>query len=274
MNPKLKEFFISTIKFLNTKPVFRRIFYWVHEIRKNELKTDRFLAVELDQGFFIGTYKHYRHVMWRRLAEEDAFEADGTETIKKILPHFDFFIDVGAHIGYYTCLVHKLAPEIPIFSFEPNPENFKSLKKNREINGITKGKAFNIGLGQKKDKMILYGIDGMGSVVKETYDTAHLPEEQTEVDIDTLDTFTKDIPDSSKVFIKVDIEGNEFNFLKGAEQFIKKVRPIGLMMEICPRWSVRDNPHYEETFKLLEKLGYEARKIEEGNFLVLRKDIV
>ena len=259
--------------FLNTKPVFMRVFYWIHQIRKDELTTDRFIAVELDRGFFIGTYKYHLHRMWRRLAE-DSFENKETELIEKLIPNFNYFIDIGAHIGYYTCLVHHLAPHIPIISFEPNPENFISLQKNIEMNKISNCKSYQIGLGDKKEKVILYGIDAMGSIVKETYDLKTLPKEQITVEIDKLDTFIKDIPIGSKVFIKVDVEGNELNMLHGGLEFIKKIKPIGFIMEICLKWSVQENPHYQETLDTLDRLGYRVTPIGEGvgSFLFLQKN--
>ena len=261
-----KEKIISFLRFLDNKPGFRRLFYWIHEIRKDEFKTDRFLAVELDEGFSIGTYKFHRHRMWRMLAESP-FEELEVALLKRLVSHFNTFFDIGAHIGFYTCLVRHINPLAKIFSFEPNPENFKSLKKNVEVNKIKGAEIFNIGLGDKKEKRVLYGVDAMGSIVGETYGLNRLPEEQTVVEIDKLDNFVKEVPNGAQVFVKVDIEGNEFSMLRGAMEFISKIKPIGFMMEVCRRWSVSENPNFTATFQLMDELGYHAYAILPGPYL-------
>jgi len=286
---KHKDKLIAFLKFFNTKPGFQRVFYHIHKLREDVLTTDRFLAVELDEGFYIGTYKYHQHRMWRQLTE-GSFESEETKIVKKLISDVTCFVDIGAHIGYYTCLAHHLSPQISILSFEPNPENFISLKKNIELNSAVNCRAFNIGLGEKKETAILYGVDAMGSIVKETYDTHHLPHEQISVHIEKLDSFIDKVPTNAKVLIKMDVEGNELNVLRGSWEFIRKCQPVGLMIEICKRWSTQDNPFYEETFTVLKRNGYVAYSIGEipgvlitkvdnpvdynsGNFLFIRKNM-
>src|SRR5574343_249926 len=160
---------LSVLKYLDTKPVFRRVFYWIHEIRKDELNTDRFIAVEIGDDFILGTYSYKNHRLWKMFAEGE-FETEQSELIEKLLPFYNTFIDIGAHIGYYTCLVAKISKNIDIHTFEPNPENIKSLRKNVVVNHINNWHVYPIGLGAKKEKLVMYGKDAMGSVVKETYD--------------------------------------------------------------------------------------------------------
>lgn len=49
-------------------------------------------------------------------------------------------IDIGAHIGLFSIYARTLNPKVPIFAFEPEPENYKLLKENlkqNHIQGIT-----------------------------------------------------------------------------------------------------------------------------------------
>lgn len=43
----------------------------------------------------------------------------------------DTFFDIGAHAGYFSLLVSQLANKGQVFSFEPVPENFEFIKKNK-----------------------------------------------------------------------------------------------------------------------------------------------
>lgn len=282
---KNREILIKILKYLNNRPGFSRLFYWIHEIRKDEIKTNNFLAFEIDEGYFLGCYNHRKHRTWRKFIENE-FEINDTETVKKFIPYFDCFVDIGAHIGYYSCLVNKMRPDTTIFSFEPSKENFRSLKKNLEINNAKKSTVYNVGLGIKKEKVTLYGTDADGSILKETY--PDIPEEKTIVDIDKLDNYINIIPNKAKVFIKIDVEGNEYFTLKGGSEFIKKIKPIGLIIEIVHHWSGRDNPHFFDTFSLMKDFGYDIYSIKEdakiekisntskldgANYIFLRKDI-
>ena len=47
----------------------------------------------------------------------------------------NFVIDLGANIGYYTCILAKLVgKDGKVFAFEPDPRNLKLLEKNIKVN--------------------------------------------------------------------------------------------------------------------------------------------
>lgn len=54
----------------------------------------------------------------------------------KLDPTRDAAIDIGAHFGYYTVILAKLNPEIPIHAFEPDDYNMKVLNLNVEKNNL------------------------------------------------------------------------------------------------------------------------------------------
>lgn len=45
-------------------------------------------------------------------------------------------IDIGAHKGFFVLYARALNPTVAIYAFEPEEENFKSLKKHLDDNGI------------------------------------------------------------------------------------------------------------------------------------------
>lgn len=48
----------------------------------------------------------------------------------------DTFIDLGSHIGVWALMMAALNPTLKVYAYEPIPENFKLLQKNREQNGL------------------------------------------------------------------------------------------------------------------------------------------
>ena len=64
------------------------------------------------------------------------YTVEQTDFFKKNIKEGDIVLDLGAHIWYFTCLFAQLVGKSgKVFSFEPEPNNFKLLKKNVEVNG-------------------------------------------------------------------------------------------------------------------------------------------
>lgn len=137
-------------------------------------------------------------------------------------------IDVGANIGLYS-LYAKHLPKSQFYSFEPIKFAYNILNDNIKLNNITNINTYNIGLSNKKGKEILNvcmsneGLSTMGTnplrfdISKDSI--------SIEVEIDTIDNIF--FNNNVKVdFIKIDTEGYEYFILKGAEQTIKKYKPI------------------------------------------------
>ena len=60
-----------------------------------------------------------------------------TKLVSKYLKKGDVFVDVGAHIGYFTLLASKIVgPVGRVYAFEPNTNNFKLLQKNVKRNKL------------------------------------------------------------------------------------------------------------------------------------------
>lgn len=65
------------------------------------------------------------------------YEPATSAFLAHVLKEGDTFVDVGAHVGYFSCLAGVLvAPSGRVYSFEPDAYNFLALRKNRSLNGV------------------------------------------------------------------------------------------------------------------------------------------
>ncbi|WP_213803578.1 FkbM family methyltransferase [Granulicella sp. dw_53] len=71
-------------------------------------------------------------VMGRTIAHHGLFEMSVVEGIFRLTEPDDVFLDVGANIGYMSSVAIAAGAK-KIFSFEPHPELFKHLDKNRSL---------------------------------------------------------------------------------------------------------------------------------------------
>jgi len=156
------------------------------------------------------------------------------------------FVDVGTHIGRYSVLLAKKGWEV--FSFEPLSSNFSQLKLNKNLNKIgTNLHLYNIGLGDKKGDSTMFYEKYKGGEASLVFNKEHLTEK---ICLDKLDNILK-FKKTGKIILKIDVEGFEYEVLKGAMHFIKKNNPE-IYIEI---W----DQNKEKDYELLVELGYHKK---------------
>ncbi|OON97920.1 MAG: hypothetical protein ATN32_05145 [Candidatus Epulonipiscium fishelsonii] len=148
--------------------------------------------------------------------------------------------DIGANIGNHSIYFSKYYKAKKIYSFEPDPITFKLLKKNIAINSISNIALYNIGLGDKNCN---------AEILRDTPNQMclNMTKENVlgEIKIKKLDDLNIPLPQ----FIKIDVEGNEINVLKGMEKTLKKSKPL--------IWIETWDKNFNELDTLLKKLGFE-----------------
>jgi FkbM family methyltransferase len=186
--------------------------------------------------------------------------------IKYIIKRGDTVIDVGANIGYYTLIFAELVgKEGKVFAFEPDPDNFSLLKRNIEINHYQ-----NVVLEQKAvsnctGKARLYLCDRNNGMHR-IYKSQHC-ERSIEIQTVQIDEYFRNKPQRVN-FIKMDIEGSEFNAVQGMLSILKKNKNINALTEFVPA-SIREYGFNPENFlRLLIKCGFTLYNIDESEELL------
>lgn len=149
-----------------------------------------------------------------------------------------FFMDIGANVGVYTVLAsgYKKCNSI---SIEPLPKTYSFLKKNIEINKLNdKVNCLNIGLSNQQEELYFTNDgDTVNHVVNEA------GKNTTTVHVDTLDhIFPKNI--STDILLKIDVEGFEYNVLKGGTQALLNQHVKAIIIELngsSERYGLNDN---------------------------------
>jgi len=155
-----------------------------------------------------------------------------TEFIKKIIKKNDVVFDIGANIGYFTLIFAKLVGDSgKVFSFEPESENFKILKKNVETNGYN-----NVIL----EKKIVSNTNGVSTLyVSEKAGNHRIYKsdnfiESVEITSISMDSYAKNNTLKKIDFIKIDVEGAELNVLQGIQNILDSNEHIILFTEFSP----------------------------------------
>jgi len=184
------------------------------------------------------------------------YEKFETELVKNEIKENDIVIDIGANIGYYTLIFAKLVGKNgKVIAFEPDPSNFKLLKKNIEVNGYK-----NVILVQKavstKNEILKLHLCDSNHAMHRIYDSKYGKES---IDIESInldDYLGENMPLDKINFVKMDIEGSELFALGGMQKLLNKNNSLKILTEFAPGAIMDSGKDPEELPKLLEDCGF------------------
>lgn len=146
-------------------------------------------------------------------------------------------IDVGANVGFWSCWFARDKTTGVVYSFEPSQRNFTRLMCNVEFNHLThRIRGYRCGLSNSEEKRVLYRSSDYGSlsVEKPKENSATNSHSEGVVELRMLDSFLPDI-ETPVEFIKIDVEGYEYEVIAGGIELIKRYKPT-ILFEV--------NAHY------------------------------
>lgn len=164
----------------------------------------------------------------------DSISADFESLKKWDLPTLDYIksvigkslspvvFDVGANQGSYSMVCDRwMDTNGLVIAFEPEPKNIQILQENIDKNHCEKVRIVPKALGQKQEKLKLFGGSSTTATLVEDYSPNN--DNYTVIDVITLDEycFQEKI---EPTLIKIDVEGFELFVLKGAKETLVKYR--------------------------------------------------
>jgi len=185
--------------------------------------------------------------------------------VNDLIPRNGIIFDIGANAGLLSVVFAKnCVPNGRVYAFEPDKENFDQLLKNIKINDFDNIKAFPIAIqNNHQAKQIKFNIrrviDGDGNENRGLSSLISFPTNKVSEKIVLASTIDCEIK-KNKVkridFLKIDVEGAEYQVLLGGKESIKKFQPI-IQYEcsnILDKMINTDNT--KKCFYFLKNLGY------------------
>jgi FkbM family methyltransferase len=149
-------------------------------------------------------------------------------------------------------------PGLRIVAFEPNPKNFELLQANARLNQFEQLACMPMAVSDSSGTAVLYlSPSAMSASLEQDFDPAHCA--NIKVQTTSLDGYLAQSPVAGRLVIKVDVEGHEAAFFKGAEQTIALHRP-DIITEVTL--------HQEELpISFLKQTGYRFYQITDQGLL-------
>ena len=195
------------------------------------------------QFYFFGTY----------FLEEDNLRCwEATAKWAKVV------LDVGANAGIYSLAALAVQPDVVVHAFEPTPEIAGRLRATAKLNDLKNLYVHEVAVlrddGQatlKRFRGELGNNEGMNFVIRDIGNS-----DAERVKTVSLDQFCEDHSIDQVDLLKLDIQGQEYSALKGAEHLIRAGRIGTIFMEL--NWARRAGIPCAatESIRLLEQADY------------------
>lgn len=172
-------------------------------IIQGQLRGKKWIVGSGEHGYWLGSYE-----MNKRLAFE-----------KMIQPGYVVY-DIGANVGYFTLLAAVLTGEKgQVYAFEPLPRNVEFLKKHISLNNLSNVEVIQAAVSDRSGEALFEF--GASTAMGHLSETGDLRIKLVSLDrmIANGDLITPDV-------IKIDVEGAEYDVLRGAKNLIETSHPI------------------------------------------------
>lgn len=201
----------------------------------------------------------------KRILVTKEYEPEIVETIlKNITPNTDA-INIGANIGLYTCLIaQKISSDKKVLGLEPTSNAFGLLERNvtrnhheerviafKGVAADTSGE-FEINTIEGKEE-----YSSIGNLVHPAVQDKQ--KDKQLVKGETLDSLVN-LHQLKPGLMVIDVEGAELKVLRGAEEVLKKYKPV-IISELEDSLLSEQGSSAIEVVEFLEKLGYKVRDI-------------
>ncbi len=176
----------------------------------------------------------------------------------------DYFIDIGANIGYYSLLASTLIEkEGKVIAIEASPKVFEMLQRHIKINDFQNIKTICCAVSNKRDKLVIHHAEesniGATSVVhnfKQSF------EPDMEVDAAPLGDILLNDEISRARIIKIDVEGAEWLVIEGMESVFPKLRDdVEILLEVTPETLEHFGKKFDDLLAVFTKFGFNAYTI-------------
>src|SRR5215203_5681632 len=147
-------------------------------------------------------------------------------------------IDVGSHVGRYTILGSKLVGGSgKVIAVEAHPGNFQLLKRNLQLNKSDNVISLNCAAycqDTPQLRLFLAGEDRGNTIYNTVMESRYATEKFVSVPALKLDSIVQhaDVQAHQINWIKIDVEGAEYEVLQGAENILSNSKDISILIEI------------------------------------------
>jgi FkbM family methyltransferase len=190
------------------------------------------------------------------ILRDGVFEIPETDLVTRLVRPSDTCIDGGCHLGYYTCLMAKLAgPNGRVYAFDANPWCCQRTKWNLALNGLESAEVIHAALGDERGTTMFHvstddqtGLSSLGPIEHQ--------KEVISVPWLRLEDFLNQRDVQRVRLLKLDVEGAEKLVLLGLGKVLTDHCVDFVLLECYDERLQLLKCSTEDVAKLLDDAGY------------------
>ena len=197
---------------------------------------------------------------------EKAREVGLTQELCKLLPRAKCFADVGANVGYYSCIAAGVNPAVSVYAFELDGLNVDRMRRNIELNGSKNIEIVHAAVTDAPGEVVYIRPPENNdmpcstlTIAPQSFDRIGAREER--VPAVTLDGFFLSRGAAPDV-VKIDVEGAEFHVLRGMTKLIERHRPT-IFVELHAVALPKFGHSIAEVIRFLRSWNYDLYHVED-----------
>ena len=215
--------------------------------------------------------------MLQELLAGQMYETETSNFFGSILQPGDTFIDIGAHVGFFSMLASALVgPAGHVYSFEPERSNYAHLLEHIEANGASNVTPMHMAVGTAPGIAEFFvnadndGGHALWEVGRHPFNERTRQTPQTrKVFVTSLDRMFGDRDMRSLKAIKIDSEGAELSILTGARGLLTR-NPVPFVVAEINRFGLESMGATEQKLRsFMAELGYEIYLFQPGQTSLL-----
>jgi FkbM family methyltransferase len=160
------------------------------------------------------------------------YEAENFGFLKQQVKPGDTVLDIGAHIGFFANITAQMVgPNGKVYAFEPTPSTHGMLQKMcADNNNAAIVTPVNKAVGKEDGTITFYisndQIDNTNSMLGYRDAANHRP---IDIALTSVDNFVRQQGLARVDFIKIDVEGAEYDTIRGAAETLQRFRPACIL---------------------------------------------
>jgi FkbM family methyltransferase len=213
-------------------------------------------------GFSLRIPRYDRSPYVLELFLDREYEPEETRLIRSCLRPGDTAFDIGANVGYMTCLMARAIAPGTVHAFEPEQRHFEILQENLRLNALANVVVQRLALGAAPGEGVLYlSPDNLGD-----HSLVRLPNRSSQpIELTSVDVYRRSRCHGTSVrLVKIDVQGFEMKVLRGMRESLEERAVENVLVELYPSRMVVAGDSITQLPQWLSELPYQAEIVSQS----------
>jgi FkbM family methyltransferase len=191
------------------------------------------------------------------LVSRDGYEPEMRHTLERFLAPGSVFLDVGANEGFFSVQAsRRVGPHGRVVAVEPQQRLAPVIQRNLELNGCTNVAVFSCAISDREGEAELHLAPDTNTGSTALYQSTRYRLPRVTVPVTTLEDFVDRAGLARIDFVKMDIEGFEYEAILGSPRLFESGRIAALALELHPDPIAQRGLDASAIARFLSRCGY------------------